>query len=205
MFMFRAAPAMTLPRAKNAIHRSMIGLRPNVSASAPESGRIAVLDRAYAEPIHTNLSPPRSAVMVGSAVPTAVRSRALRNKETTRAMKVSQNVLPFLGFMPTSGGRGRDLSIVSNTSEDDMMVDRGCKPMLPLFNPECRCSLRCDTRFFNPPETFAETRSIMTVSYLLNSWFLIEFQSVRRFLSLRLRRVTRDLQKRKYCVCATYY
>jgi hypothetical protein len=95
MFMFRDVPAKVLPMAKNAMESSMMGLLPNVSARAPESGRIAVLERAYAEPTQTKLVLPRSRVMVGRAVPTAVRSRALRNKQTTRAMKVSQNVLPL--------------------------------------------------------------------------------------------------------------
>ena len=43
-----------------------------------------------------NLFPPlRSEVIVGSAVPTAVRSRALRNMDVTRARNESQKADPF--------------------------------------------------------------------------------------------------------------
>jgi hypothetical protein len=111
IFMFCAAPHKALPRAKNARDRSMTGLRPKVSARAPESGRIAVLARAYAEPTQTKLSLPlRSWVMVGRTVPVTVRSRALRNKETTSAMNVSQNAWPFLGFVPVGIGAGATAS-----------------------------------------------------------------------------------------------
>jgi hypothetical protein len=105
MVMFCAAPAKALPRAKHRIEMRMTGRRPKTSARAPESGSMAVLESVYAEPTQEKLSPPlRSLVMVGSAVPTAVRSRALRNTDATRAVKVSQNALPFLGFVPTGDG-----------------------------------------------------------------------------------------------------
>ena len=99
-----------------------MGLRPKTSAREPESGRMAVLERAYAEPTHTKLAPPSSSVIVGSAVPTAVRSRALRNKVTTRARNVSQNALPLLGFVPTGAGTFRRGPI---DSADDMVDGTG--------------------------------------------------------------------------------
>jgi hypothetical protein len=103
-----------------------MGLRPKTSAREPESGRMAVLERAYAEPTHTKLAPPSSSVIVGSAVPTAVRSRALRNKVTTRARNVSQNALPLLGFVPTGAGtfrRGTGHAPID--SADDMVNGTG--------------------------------------------------------------------------------
>ena len=75
---------------------SIIGRRPKTSARRPEKGRIAVLARPYADPIHTKSSPPwRSLVIVGTAVDTAVMSSALRKLATTTAMKDSQNAEPF--------------------------------------------------------------------------------------------------------------
>lgn len=90
---------MALPSAKKNMDMSMMGLRPKMSARAPESGRIAVLESAYAEPTHVKSSPPsRSLVMVGSAVATAVRSRALRKMEVTTATKDSQKAEPLPVF-----------------------------------------------------------------------------------------------------------
>lgn len=104
MFMFCAAPAIALPTVKNRMAPSITGLRPNISARAPVSGRMAVLEREYAEPTHVNSSPPlRSLVMVGSAVLTAVRSRALSRMDTMRAMKVSQKAEPFPGLLFGAG------------------------------------------------------------------------------------------------------
>ena len=57
---------------------------------------MAAAARAYAAPTQTNLSPPlRSCVIVGSAVETAVMSRALRTLHTMTAVKDSQNAAPL--------------------------------------------------------------------------------------------------------------
>lgn len=83
----------------------MMGFRPKISAKEPERGRTAVLARAYAEPTHTKSSPPfKSLVMVGRAVATAVRSRALRKIDVTTAMKESQKAVPFFGFERAAPG-----------------------------------------------------------------------------------------------------
>lgn len=58
--------------------------------------------------------------MVGKAVPTAVRSRALRNNETTKAMNVSQKFLSFAGFVSTGDGGS-----ASDVSDGDDMVGLG--------------------------------------------------------------------------------
>ena len=98
-FMFCAVADKTLPRAKSVIDMSMIGFRPKISARRPDKGRIAVLERAYAEPTHVKSSPPlRSFVIVGTAVETAVMSRALRKLETTTARNESQNAEPLPGL-----------------------------------------------------------------------------------------------------------
>ena len=75
---------------------SMVGLRPNISARLPDRGKMAVLERAYAEPTHVKSSPPlRSLVIVGRAVATAVKSRALRRVDKRTARKVNQNAAPL--------------------------------------------------------------------------------------------------------------
>ena len=95
-FMFFADPASALPMEKKTMAHSIIGLRPKMSASAPDSGRMAVLAKAYAEPTQVNLSPPlRSAVMVGSTVETPVRSRALRKMDAIMDIYASQKADPF--------------------------------------------------------------------------------------------------------------
>ena len=91
------APANALPSAKSMIEPIMTGLRPKTSASAPDNGKKAVLDSAYAEPTQLKSSPPlRAEVIVGRAVATAVRSRALRKIEVRTATKDSQNEELFL-------------------------------------------------------------------------------------------------------------
>lgn len=85
-----------------------------------------MLESAYAEPTQENSSPPsRSAVMVGSAVPTAVRSRALRNTETQTAVKVSQKAEPLpLGGSP-AGGASVDAGRESAAGGDSMAAMGG--------------------------------------------------------------------------------
>lgn len=86
--------------ANRAILINMIGLRPKISARLPDNGRMAVLDSAYAEPTQVKSSPPfKSLVIVGRAVATAVRSRALRKIDMTTATKESQKAEPFLGLV----------------------------------------------------------------------------------------------------------
>ena len=105
-FMFCAVPASTLPRKKNPTQAIMIGRRPTMSASWPVKGRMAAAARLYAAPTQTNSSPPlRSLVIVGSAVETAVMSRAERKLQTTTAVKESQKTEPRLGFAAFSGGK----------------------------------------------------------------------------------------------------
>ncbi len=105
-FMLCAAPASALPKRKIVMEMSITGRRPNTSARRPENGRIAVLARPYADPIHTKLSPPCSSlVMVGTAVDTAVMSRALRKLATTTAMNDSQNAEPFEELVEGNGVR----------------------------------------------------------------------------------------------------
>lgn len=105
MLIFCAAPARALPSAKENIDKSMMGLRPNMSARAPESGRMAVLERAYADPTHVKSSPPlRSLVIVGRAVATAVRSRALRRIDMTMATNDSQKAAPLPAFAGVISG-----------------------------------------------------------------------------------------------------
>jgi hypothetical protein len=127
MGMFCAAPAIALPTAKKRMDKSMIGLRPKISASFPERGRKAVLDSAYAEPTQTKLLPPlRSAVMVGRAVPTAVKSSALRKMDTRIAPNDNQKALPFPGFFPASG------SFLEGGDSEDM--ERG---KVQQYHPQC--------------------------------------------------------------------
>jgi hypothetical protein len=122
--MFCAAPHKALPTAKKTMAMSMTGLRPKISARAPESGRMTVLARAYAAPTQTNLSPPlRSWVIVGSAVLMTERSRALRNRETATDKKVIQNVVPLPGFRVLGTLLiGVDGNVTVMGSEGDMMV-----------------------------------------------------------------------------------
>ena len=82
--------------AKRVMDNNITGLRPKISARRPLRGKMAVLDRAYADPTQTYSLPPcRSSVMVGSAVPTAVKSRADNKVERRTAKKVSQKAAPF--------------------------------------------------------------------------------------------------------------
>jgi hypothetical protein len=104
VLIFFAVPANALPMANSVIEQTITGLRPKVSARAPNSGITAVLARAYEEPIQTNLSPPfRSLVIVGRTVPMAVRSSAPRVIETTIAVKENQNALPLPFFVALAG------------------------------------------------------------------------------------------------------
>ena len=77
---------------KMATAASITGRRPNASASRPERGRIVVHASPYADPTQTYLCPPpRSFVIVGSAVAIAVTSSALTNVQTMMAKNESQN------------------------------------------------------------------------------------------------------------------
>ena len=81
--MFFAEPDRALPRKKKPTQQTIVGLLPKMFARCPVKGIVAAADSAYAAPTHTNLSPPlRSWVMTGSAVDTAVMSRALRMLQT---------------------------------------------------------------------------------------------------------------------------
>ena len=133
MCIFCDAPEIALPIANSKIEPIMTGLRPKMSASEPLKGRNAVLERAYAEPTQEKSSLPlRSAVIVGSAVLTAVRSSALRNVETMTAMKVSQKAEPFLKLAASLFASSASASVVTSLgvrveagrdsgSEDSMM------------------------------------------------------------------------------------
>ena len=86
-------------RAKRTMEINMIGFRPKTSAKDPDSGKIAVLESAYAEPTQVKSSPPlRSFVIVGNAVATAVKSRALRKMDIVMAAKESQKANPLPAF-----------------------------------------------------------------------------------------------------------
>ena len=112
-----AAPASALPTRNMAIATSMTGLRPRTSASRPEKGRMAALASPYAAPTHTKSSPPcRSAVIVGAAVETEVKSSALRKWATATAMKESQNTEPLRG-RASAVGPGVDEDMVAREWE----------------------------------------------------------------------------------------
>lgn len=53
MFIFLDEPARALPIAKKAIDINITGFRPKTSARAPDKGKIAVLEREYADPTQT--------------------------------------------------------------------------------------------------------------------------------------------------------
>ena len=119
--MFCAVADKTLPRAKSVIDMSMIGFRPKISARRPDKGRIAVLERAYAEPTHVKSSPPlRSLVTVGRIVATAVRSRAPRRTDMIMARKDSQNEAPLRIF----GGLGTAVASSAVASSNGGLLER---------------------------------------------------------------------------------
>ena len=68
-----------------------------------------------------------------------VTSRALRNKETTSAMNISQNALPFLGFVPVVIGAdatvsGDDMHELENGRDFKLQVEEiKTQPTLSVF------------------------------------------------------------------------
>ena len=121
IFMFCAAPAKALPRAKMVMEMSMIGFRPKIFARLPVRGRIAVLANEYADPTQTKSSPPlRSSVMVGRETETPVRSTALRNRETITAINDIQNEEPGLNCGASVGDTSR--KVVSLDASSDLEV-----------------------------------------------------------------------------------
>ena len=75
------APHMVLPTAKRAIALSAPHLRPKSCAMPLVMGRIATMARAYDAPAQIKSAPFRECTMVGRAVDTAVRSRAVGESE----------------------------------------------------------------------------------------------------------------------------
>ena len=121
IFMFCAAPAKALPRAKMVMEMSMIGFRPKIFARLPVRGRIAVLAKEYADPTQTKSSPPfRSCVMVGRVTETPVRSTALRNRDTMMAINDIQKAEP--GLNSGSGVGGPSWTVASMDPSSDLEV-----------------------------------------------------------------------------------
>ena len=113
-----AEPERALPRKKNPTQAIMMGRRPIMSARRPVKGRMAAAASVYAEPTQTNSSPPESSfVIVGSAVETAVTSRAERKLQTTTAVKHNQKIDPLGRLLAASPGRGE----VKEWGEDIIM------------------------------------------------------------------------------------
>lgn len=104
----------------------MTGRHLNASAKRPDKGRIAALASPYAEPIQTNLPPPlRDSVMVGRAMETAVKSRALTKVQTRTATKVSQKAEPLRKPVDGEGvgTSGSEAVLGSRVVSDDDLGD----------------------------------------------------------------------------------
>lgn len=72
MFIDWAPPHKALPRAKRRIQANKIDRRPKILAKCADMGIVATDASVYPDPIQANSAPPKSATIVGRAVPTDV-------------------------------------------------------------------------------------------------------------------------------------